>query len=150
MLSYVDIDGNEIEADVIGLGREVAAALHIAQGRRVEPGNRVCGLLTNESTMAREDWDEVYLVTGRHHHVSITKVRVHAKYLEVLKKGGREGVEFTGEEEEGWEKLQVWRTPYWSLLKVEERVEAGNAVMALLRELKSKVGEEMIPEAQKE
>ena len=89
VLSFVQIDGEEKEVDVIGLGREVAAALHLAQARRVEAGKKVCGVTTAECTRADGDVDEVYLLTARHHHLAITKVTIWRRYLGVLKEGGR-------------------------------------------------------------
>ena len=132
-------------------GREIAAALHVAQARRLEAGKRVCGIMTAENTRAEGEAEDVYLLTARHHHLAITKVRVWKRYLDVLKEGGREG-EMDGVQggEEGWDRLEVWRTGYWSLLKPEERVVAGRAVGRLLRELKAGVREEEVKEVKAE
>ncbi|TGZ76518.1 hypothetical protein EX30DRAFT_245521 [Ascodesmis nigricans] len=117
--------------DTIGAARLVTALLHLAQLRNLQQGPTNPDNKLNLCALGRvhgSAFDDVYLITGRHHHIAIAHARVSDAYLRFLrtgrvKKGG----------EEGWEKLVVGTTTYWDLMVPEERVEAARAVTAVLR-----------------
>ncbi|KAK8084595.1 hypothetical protein PG997_005866 [Apiospora hydei] len=70
------------------------------------------------------DFDDVFVISSIFHHLSILRVRVPMRLLEV----------FAGAPEEGtrsWEKLEVWRSPWYDLFKPQERMEAFRLLWGL-------------------
>ncbi|KAI0157080.1 hypothetical protein GGR52DRAFT_565190 [Hypoxylon sp. FL1284] len=73
--------------------------------------------------------DDVFVLSSLFHHLCVLRVRVPDRLLDVLA-GGPEG----GDEEEGkdgqkekkrsWDKLEIWRSPWFDLFLVEDRLEA--------------------------
>lgn len=70
--------------------------------------------------IAGADFDDVFVISSLFHHVSILRVRVPAKLLDV----------FAGAPEEhdggqsSWGKLEVWRSKWFDLFLPEDRLEA--------------------------
>lgn len=64
------------------------------------------------------DFDDVFVVSSLFHHISILRVRVPMRLLDV----------FAGALEEGgtrsWGRLEVWRSPWYDLFMPQERMEA--------------------------
>ncbi|KAK6855430.1 hypothetical protein PG995_008962 [Apiospora arundinis] len=73
-------------------------------------------------------FDDVFVISSLFHHISILRVRVPTRLLEVLA-GALEG-----EAEEGtrsWGKLEVWRSPWYDLFQPQERMEAFRVLWGL-------------------
>ncbi|KAH8661376.1 hypothetical protein BGZ60DRAFT_433201 [Tricladium varicosporioides] len=72
---------------------------------------------------AEAGFDDVFMVSALNHHVSIVRVRVPEKLLNVL----------SGDEtNEGWEKLPMWRSKWYDLFIGVERVEAMELVWGMV------------------
>lgn len=74
-------------------------------------------------------YDDVFVVSSLFHHLCVLRVRVPDRLLEVLDgaaEDGFEGGEKGGEGGEGrsWGKLEVWRSSWFDLFIVEQRLEA--------------------------
>ncbi|KAI1631139.1 hypothetical protein F4809DRAFT_658494 [Biscogniauxia mediterranea] len=100
------------------------------------------------------DHDDVFVVSSLFHHVCVLRVRVPDRLLEVLDGGAEEDGEDEGEGEEGeegrqgkegnegkgkgkgkrrsWDKLEVWRSRWFDLFLVEERLEAMRLVWGMM------------------
>ncbi|KAI5919743.1 hypothetical protein F4810DRAFT_473769 [Camillea tinctor] len=97
---------------------------------RYEPIGRVRGA----------DYDDVFVVSSLFHHVSVLRVRVPERLLDVLDGGVEEQEEGEGEgRKEGirkggrsWGKLEVWRSRWFDLFLVEERLEAMRLVWGMM------------------
>ncbi|ROT42732.1 hypothetical protein SODALDRAFT_354917 [Sodiomyces alkalinus F11] len=81
-------------------------------------------------------YDDIFLVSCLFHHVSVLRVRVPDRLLEVLQ-GASEG-----EEPRSWGELEVRRTPWFDLFLVEERLEALKIVWAVMAWMMRKPEEE--------
>ncbi|KAI5776817.1 hypothetical protein EDC01DRAFT_681013 [Geopyxis carbonaria] len=129
---------NAAGEDIIGLTREAVALLSLAQHRARPHGSvekkvraHAIGRVPGED----DEWDTVFLVTGMHHHVSISEMRVSRGYLRWLRTGKCRGGKAKGQPrggEGGWHELRLRKTRYWSLLVPEERREAARAVMGVM------------------
>ena len=80
------------------------------------------------------DYDDIFVVSMLFHHVSLLRVRVPNRLLEVL--------EGEGDDSRNWGRLEVWRSKWFDLFKPEERVEAMEAVWAMMGWLMRKEEEE--------
>ncbi|KAI2779381.1 hypothetical protein F4815DRAFT_474104 [Daldinia loculata] len=72
------------------------------------------------------DFDDVFLLSSLFHHLCVIRVRVPNRLLEVLS-GAPDGnvkVEAGGEKLKSWGKLEVWRSKWYDLFIVEDRLEA--------------------------
>ena len=75
-------------------------------------------------------YDDIFLVSSLNHHVAILRVRVPDALIHVLEGGA---------EEEGWGKVEVWRTKWFDLFQGDERVEAMGIVWGMMAWLMRKV-----------
>lgn len=128
--------------DVVGVIREIVAMLSLAQmrAREASPGSpptverRI--RLKAIGKAAGSYWDDIFMVTSIHHHISISCLRVSKPYLRFVRTGRLPRSNHPwiqpGAEGEGWEKLRLEKTRYWSLLVPEERVQAAEALSAAL------------------
>ena len=73
-------------------------------------------------------YDDVFLVSCLNHHVSVSRCRVSAGLQDVLE-GRAEGMEGIGEGEAG---MRLWRSRWWDLFLVEERIEAMTAIWGMM------------------
>ncbi|PWW77182.1 hypothetical protein C7212DRAFT_357029 [Tuber magnatum] len=137
----MDVDGEEEVGDVVGITREVAAALSLAQDRRKGPKEGKPEGKTEKKVRFRavgkgDKWrDDIFLLTSLHHHVSITRVSVSQPYLRFLETGQMPNLNheyFQTEEGNDWNKLKVQKTRFWDLLDPEERAEAGRNFSGIL------------------
>lgn len=69
-------------------------------------------------------YDDVFVFSSLFHHFCIVRVRVPERLLEVLEGGHGDG--------RGWDKLEVWRTKWFDLFLVEERLEALRVLWGVL------------------
>jgi len=74
------------------------------------------------------DHDDIFLVSALNHHVSIMRARVPNGLLNVL--AGSEG---------NWERLVIWRSKWFDLFLVRERIEAMELVWGMMAWLMRKV-----------
>ncbi|TGJ78305.1 hypothetical protein E0Z10_g10456 [Xylaria hypoxylon] len=84
-------------------------------------------------------YDDVFVVSSLFHHLCVLRVRVPERLLLVLD-GTVEDVEEREEQEEGekgrdgytWGKLEVWRSKWFDLFVIEERLEAMRLLWGLM------------------
>jgi hypothetical protein len=69
------------------------------------------------------DYDDIFLVSSLNHHVSIVRARVPASLMEVL-----EG----GDCSKGWESMTMWRSKWYDLFLIDERIEAMELVWGMM------------------
>ncbi|KAG0643748.1 hypothetical protein HOY80DRAFT_944538 [Tuber brumale] len=137
----MDVDGEEEVGDVVGITREVAAALSLAQDRRKGPREGRPEGKTERKIRFRavgkdDKWrDDIFLLTSLHHHISITRISVTQPYLRFLETGQMPNLHheyFKTEEGIDWDKLRVQKSRFWDLLDPEERTEAGRSFSGVL------------------
>lgn len=68
-------------------------------------------------------YDDIFLVSALNHHVSIVRARVPEKLLGIL-----EG----GDQAEGWERVTMWRSKWYDLFLVSERIEGMELVWGMM------------------
>ncbi|KAH8645646.1 hypothetical protein BX600DRAFT_406167 [Xylariales sp. PMI_506] len=91
-------------------------------------------------------YDDVFVISSLFHHVSVLRVRVPNRLLDILGGAPESGNE--GEERGGggggrdWDKLEVWRTKWFDLFIVQDRVEAMRALWGLMAWIMRKSDEE--------
>lgn len=73
--------------------------------------------------------DDIFLLSALNHHISIVRVRVPGSLMEELQ-GGKE------KEREG---LVMWRSQWWDMFIIEERVEAMRCVWGMMAYLMRKI-----------
>ncbi|KAK4179699.1 hypothetical protein QBC36DRAFT_63215 [Triangularia setosa] len=92
--------------------------------RRVQPPNPTWDKKAKYTAIGRvksAGYDDIFVISGLFHHISVVRVRVPIRLLEVLegnlsdtdKKGGR-----------SWGKLEVRRSQWFDFFKKEERIKA--------------------------
>lgn len=94
------------------------------------------------------DWDNIFIVEGVFHHVTIIKARVHRFFVNFLETGQLPDpatVVTSGEpHSDPWWVLRVQRTKWFDLLKADDRVELLRTVWSvsayLVRDKSSEVG----------
>ncbi|KAH0613834.1 uncharacterized protein H6S33_005720 [Morchella sextelata] len=127
-----DEDDTMLADDVIGIAREVAATLSIAQDRRKGPRPGKEGKTEKKvryRAIGKEEKyrDDIFIMTSLHHHVSISHVSVSQPYLRYLETGRMPDFKhefFQTKEGKDWDKLKIQKTRFWDLLDPQERVEA--------------------------
>ncbi|KAK0724792.1 hypothetical protein B0H67DRAFT_568786 [Lasiosphaeris hirsuta] len=79
------------------------------------------------------DYDDVYVISALFHHVSVVRVRVPDKLLAVLD-GEPDEPPADGEKagSKSWGRLEVRRSPWYDLFKVEDRVAAMQLVWSMM------------------
>ncbi|KAK8053460.1 hypothetical protein PG996_012761 [Apiospora saccharicola] len=70
------------------------------------------------------DFDDVFVISSLFHHISILRVRVPMQLLEVFAGAPEENIR-------SWNKLEVWRSPWYDLFKPQERMEAFRLLWGL-------------------
>jgi hypothetical protein len=119
--------------DVVGVTREIAALLSMAQLRAREGETERKTRFRAIGKVEGSYWDDVYMVTSMHHHVSVSHLRVSKPYLRFLKTGKLPNKNHPFIKEGGWEKLHLRKTKYYSLMVPEERVKAARDVVTVLK-----------------
>ncbi|TAQ87354.1 hypothetical protein B7494_g4313 [Chlorociboria aeruginascens] len=76
---------------------------------------------------AGEEFDDVFLISGLNHHVSIIRIRVPMKLLVAL----------DGKEEQ-WERMVMWRSKWYDFFLTDERLEALQLVWGMMAYLMKK------------
>jgi hypothetical protein len=77
------------------------------------------------------EFDDVFLLSCLNHHVSIVRMRVPTRLLDELE----------GAEQDVTERCTMWRTRWYDLFVIEERIEAVNGIWGMMAYLMRKVGE---------
>lgn len=75
------------------------------------------------------DYDDIFVVSGLFHHISILRVRVPDRLLQALE-GNLEGEDWKGGK--SWGNLEVRRSPWLDFFKVEDRLKAMQLVWGLM------------------
>ncbi|CAM1503787.1 Fc.00g013780.m01.CDS01 [Cosmosporella sp. VM-42] len=65
------------------------------------------------------DYDDIFVISSLFHHISILRVRVPNRLLEVLQ--GSRDQDLT---KRSWGKVEAWRSPWYDLFEAEQRVTA--------------------------
>jgi hypothetical protein len=74
------------------------------------------------------DYDDVFVVSALFHHLSILRVRVPDRLLEVL-----DGAEDQpGSSDRSWGRLEVWRSPWYDFFLVDQRLAAMQLVWGMM------------------
>ncbi|KAK4653191.1 hypothetical protein QC762_505930 [Podospora pseudocomata] len=100
--------------------------------RRVQPPNSTWDKKAKYTAIGRvkaAGYDDIFVISGLFHHISVVRVRVPNRLLEVLegdlneidKRGGR-----------SWGKIEVRRSQWFDFFKVEERIEAVQLLWGLM------------------
>ena len=118
--------------DVVGVTREFVALLSMAQLRAKE-GNVRKVRYRAIGKVEGSYWDDVFMVSSLHHHISISHLRVSKPYLRFLRTGKIPNKHHPSMREGGWEKLHLNKTKYYSLMVPEDRVEAARALVTVLK-----------------
>ncbi|KAI1090499.1 hypothetical protein F5B19DRAFT_320113 [Rostrohypoxylon terebratum] len=93
------------------------------------------------------DYDDVFVLSSLFHHFSVIRVRVPKKLLDVL--GGElEGAVHPkigpeGESLRSWGKLEMWRSKWFDLFVVEERLEAMRLLWGMMAWVMREVDEDV-------
>ncbi|KAI1463554.1 uncharacterized protein F4812DRAFT_446520 [Daldinia caldariorum] len=79
------------------------------------------------------DFDDVFVLSSLFHHLSVIRVRVPNRLLEVFAGAPDAYVKTeTGEKVKSWGKLEVWRSKWYDLFIVEERLEAMRLLWGMM------------------
>lgn len=70
------------------------------------------------------DFDDVFVISSLFHHISILRVRVPMRLLEVFAGAPEENIR-------SWNKLEAWRSPWYDLFKPQDRMEAFRLLWGL-------------------
>ncbi|KAG8354928.1 hypothetical protein FVEN_g7219 [Fusarium venenatum] len=73
------------------------------------------------------DYDDVFVVSSLFHHVSILRVRVPSRLLEVL-----DGARETETDRRSWGKVEAWRSPWYDLFDTAQRLAAMKLVWGMM------------------
>ncbi|KAJ6790332.1 hypothetical protein PWT90_10540 [Aphanocladium album] len=73
------------------------------------------------------DYDDIFLVSCLFHHVSVLRVRVPTRLLEVL-----DGAPEPDPTHRSWGKMQAWRTPWYDLFETKDRLEAMRLIWSVM------------------
>lgn len=76
---------------------------------------------------AGSDHDDIFLISSLFHHVSVLRVRVPMRLLEVL-----QGEPEPDPTHRGWGKVEAWRTPWYDLFDTSDRIEAMRTVWSVM------------------
>jgi hypothetical protein len=70
------------------------------------------------------DYDDVFVISSLFHHVSVLRVRVPNRLLDVMAGQSEAAAEHDQAGELSWGKLEMWRSKWFDLFVIEERLEA--------------------------
>lgn len=85
--------------------------------------------------------DEIFVVSCLFHHISVLRVRVPLRLLEVL-----DGSPEPDPTKRSWGGVQVWRSPWFDLFQTEQRVEAMQYVWGMMAyQMRKDTGETDVP-----
>lgn len=83
-----------------------------------------------------QDYEDIYLISAINHHLSIMRVRVPDKYMDMITNGrptgSRQGVDAFIPAKESWFKLEVGRSVWYDLLVAGDRAEAMRGVWGMM------------------
>ncbi|KAI1264562.1 hypothetical protein F5Y18DRAFT_73746 [Xylariaceae sp. FL1019] len=81
-----------------------------------------------------KDYDDVFVISSLFHHLSVLRVRVPNRLLEVLDgaPGHDPENEKDGSKARSWGKLEIWRSKWFDLFQVEERLEAMRLIWGMM------------------
>ncbi|KAK4228178.1 hypothetical protein QBC38DRAFT_165606 [Podospora fimiseda] len=94
--------------------------------RMVRPPASMWDKKTKYSAIGRvkgKDYDDIFVISGLFHHLSVLRVRVPDRLLTVLEGGDAAG---------GWGKLEVRRSKWFDFFQVEDRLEAMQLIWGVM------------------
>jgi len=77
------------------------------------------------------DYDDIFVVSALFHHISILRVRVPDRLLAVLD-GAPDGEGLARGTRKSWGRLEMRRSKWFDLFKVDERLEAMRLVWSMM------------------
>ena len=84
------------------------------------------------------DYDDIFVISSLFHHVSILRVRVPMRLLDVF--AGSPEADPT---KRSWGGVQAWRSPWYDLFKTEERIEAMKTLWPVMAfQMRNDTGQE--------
>ncbi|KAL7620045.1 hypothetical protein AAE478_010594 [Parahypoxylon ruwenzoriense] len=84
------------------------------------------------------DYDDIFVLSSLFHHLCVLRVRVPRRLLEVL--GGEPDVK-SDAGERSWGKLEMWRSKWFDLFIIEERLEAMRLLWGMMAWVMRKEGD---------
>lgn len=115
--------------------------------RRVRPPGPTWDSKTKYAAIGRRsgtDYDDVFIISSLFHHISVLRVRVPDRLLEVLEGASLDESEpigagdAEGQGPKSWGRLEVWRSPWYDFFKVEERLAAMQLIWSMMAYLMRK------------
>jgi hypothetical protein len=73
------------------------------------------------------DYDDIFVVSSLFHHVSVLRVRVPQRLLDVL-----DGAPEADPTKRSWGKVKAWRSPWYDLFDTNHRLEALQLIWAMM------------------
>ncbi|KAF7561976.1 hypothetical protein G7046_g2145 [Stylonectria norvegica] len=73
------------------------------------------------------DYDDVFVISSLFHHISVLRVRVPNRLLEVL-----DGEDEPNLSKRSWGKVESWRSPWYDLFEIDQRVAAMQMVWGVM------------------
>ena len=134
--------GSWEQGDVWDVLKEVGGLLCIAQERR-KGGKGADGIgkgkverKTRYRAVGREStwWDDIFLISSVHRHISLTHVHIAAPYLHFLETGNlpNPNHELIKDEKSEWCELKMRKTRWFDLGDSNDRVEAARLISGVL------------------
>ncbi|KAI1319574.1 hypothetical protein F5Y16DRAFT_417780 [Xylariaceae sp. FL0255] len=78
-------------------------------------------------------FDDVFVISSLFHHISVLRVRVPDRLLQVLDGGPEDGPEREDSySEHSWGQLEIWRSQWYDLFRIEERLEAMRLIWGMM------------------
>ncbi|ORY60905.1 uncharacterized protein BCR38DRAFT_442853 [Pseudomassariella vexata] len=81
------------------------------------------------------DYDDVFVVSSLFHHICVLRTRVPTRLLDVMAGAPEE------DQARSWDKVEMWRSRWFDLFLVEERLEALRLVWGVMAWMMRKEGE---------
>jgi hypothetical protein len=79
------------------------------------------------------DYDDIFVVSALFHHVSLLRIRVPDRLLEVL-----DGAQDKDDGVRSWGQLKIWRSPWYDFFKIDDRLAAMQLFWAMMTYLMRK------------
>ena len=113
--------------------------------RKIRPPGPAWDSKTKYAAIGRRpgvDYDDIFIVSSLFHHISLLRVKVPDRLLDVLEgaddDGGDEG---TGSAKNGpgsWGKVEVWRSQWYDFFQTDDRLEATQLLWSMMAYLMRK------------
>lgn len=98
--------------------------------RMVRPPSSTWDKKTRYEAIGRQqgaDFDDIFVISSLFHHISILRVRVPSRLLDVLN-----GSPEPNETGRSWGKVKAWRSKWFDLFSIDQRLEAMEQIWAVM------------------